>query len=434
MNEQENTLLRILQEQMAPALGCTEPIAVALGVATARKYIAGEIEKITVSVDKNIYKNGARVIIPGTRGKGLNLAAALGAIIGDSSKGMQVLEGITQEATNLAMNYIAENKVEVNLDREKSFLYIYSKVATNKGYAICVIEGEHTNVVYIEANGKIIKGQTPKLEKQANTIPKSYQDIRNYLIRDFKNFADKIEIQKVSFVNNAIEMNFELALKGLEDENNFGYKLKKALVAGHLNPEEDPMAWPVILAMSAVFERMNGRKSSVMTVAGSGNQGLTIIVPLTTIAKLKGIKKEILQRSILFTVLTTVYLKSYTGVLSPVCGAGFIASSALSGGVVYLEGGSMKQIETAIKNTIAANAGMICDGAKTSCALKVSTGVSSALINATLALNGMPSISAGDGVISKSVEETAQNIGYLVNKGMATTDNSILDILIKNNT
>lgn len=165
------------------------------------------------------------------------------------------------------------------------------------------------------------------------------------------------------------------------------------------------MFWPVILMISAVYKRMNGIKKAVMTVAGSGNQGLTITVPLTAIAKLKGVGREVLQKSVLFTSLTTVYMK----------------------------GGSLEQIETAIKNTIASNAGMICDGAKTSCALKARSGISSALTNTTLALNGMPSISAGDGIISKTVEETAQNVGYLVNKGMASTDDSILDILIKNN-
>jgi len=428
MNERENTLLRILRQQMVPALGCTEPAAVALSVATARKYVTGKIRKISVTVDKNTYKNGARVTIPGTNEKGLNFAAALGAIIGSSDKGLEVFEEISEEAVDLARNYIAQKKVEVNLDRKKDILYIYSKIITNEGYAVCIIEREHTNVVYIEANGNIIKEKGQSLTKVYSDIPKSYQMIQKYTLDDFKELADNIAAEKIDFIDNAINMNFKLAIKGLKNKNNFGYKLRKVLANSGVNPEKSTIFWPIILTMSAVYERMNGNKETVMAVAGSGNQGLTVTVPLTAMAKLKNCKKEILWRSVLFTSLITVYMKSYTGILSPVCGVGSIASPAVSGGIVYMEGGSLAQIGTAIKNTIASTAGMICDGAKTSCALKAGTGVSAAL-----ALSGtMLSIPTGDGIISQSVEGTIQNIGYLVNKGMTTTDDSIIDILVKN--
>jgi L-cysteine desulfidase len=428
MNEREDTLLRILKQQVVPALGCTEPIAVALSTAMARKFITGNIEKILVTVDKNIFKNGARVTIPGTNEKGLYIAAALGAIGGNPDRNMEVLQEISQDDVNLAKKYIQQNKVKVELDETKNMLYIHSKIITSDGYAICIIEEEHTNIVYIEVNGKIIKDKGSNQKVAHSSKQGAFSEIQTYSLKDFREFADNVQLQEVAFVGDAIGMNLQLAEKGLKNPDNWGFKLRELLLNRGIDPDKSFMHYPIVLAMSAVYERMNGTKKPAMALAGSGNQGITAVLPLIAIKRTENINDEKLIRSIILTFLITVYGKSYTGLLSPICGSGSIASSAVSGGIVYMLGGSLQQIENALQNTVASTAGMICDGAKTGCALKVATGVSAAINNALLALSGVV-VPDKDGIVSGSIEETFQNLGYLVKNGMSKVDKNIVDIL-----
>jgi len=424
----EDILLGVLKEQLVPALGCTEPVAVALCAATARKYTSGDIDRILVTVSKSIYKNGARVTIPGTHEKGLEIAASLGAVAGHQDAGMQVLQGISEDDVDLARKYVQQGKVQVKVEETRSVLYIQSRIITSNGYAVCVIENEHTNVVYLEANGKIIRGKREDERNTCSSGSDAAPAIQGYSLGDFKEFADNIDLQKIGFISDAITMNSELAERGLQNTDNWGSKFRKLLLNRGINPDKSLMHYPVVLAMSAVYERMNGAAQPAMTLTGSGNQGIGAILPLVAIKRIEDLDDEALLRSVSLACLVTIYTKSHTGVLSPICGGGSITSSAVSGGIAYMMGGSLQQIEKALQNTFASTVGMLCDGAKTSCALKVATGTSAAVSNALLALDDV-GVPGADGIISARVEGTIENLGYLVTRGMGAVDGSLIDIL-----
>jgi len=422
-NNTNNTLLDILHKQVRPALGCTEPIAVALAVATAKKYISGNIKKISVVVDKNVYKNGARVTIPGTKMIGLDYAASLGATCGNPDKGLEVLEAVSEKDIETAKKYIKENRIEVKLDREKDMLYISAKIVSLKGYAICTIENEHTNITFIETNGRIIKDN-----KIQTVVNETKNEIQNYSLKDFKKFADTVRLEDISVIKKAVEINSEIAIKGMKNKENFAYQLREVFIEEGGNPENSILDYPKILAEAGVYERMSGAKKLVMTVAGSGNQGLAATLPLIAIKKIKKFDDEKLFRAIILSCLITIYIKSFTGVLSPMCGSGVAAGSAVSGAITYMMDGTLNQIKIAVNNSIGALAGMVCDGGKRGCALKISGAVSIAVEGALLALRnaGIPD---RDGIVRKNVKETIKNLGYLNNKGMASVDNCIIDIL-----
>ena len=422
-NNMESALLAILHDQVKPALGCTEPAAVALAVATAKKYISGNIEKISVVVDKNVYKNGARVTVPGTKMIGLDSAAVLGAICGNPNKGLEVLEAISEKDVGIARGYLEQNRIEIKLDRGKIMLYISAKVVSPKGYAICTIEKEHTNITFIETNDRIIKNN-----KSQTTANETKNEIQNYSLKDFKKFADTIKLENVPIVKKAVEINSEIAMGGMKNKENFAYQLREALIKDGGNIENSIFAYPRILTEAGAYERMSGAKKPVMAVAGSGNQGLAATLPLVAIKRIKKFDNEKLFRAIILSCLITIYIKSFTGLLSPICGSGMAAGSAVSGAITYIMGGTLKQIEIAVNNSIGALAGMVCDGGKKGCALKISVAVSAAVEGALLALRNV-GIPDKDGIVWKNVEETIKNLGYLSNKGMASVDSCIIDIL-----
>lgn len=422
-------LLKIVQEQVMPALGCTEPASVALGTATARKFISGDIESIVVTVDKNVYKNGARVTIPGTKEKGLYMAASLGAIGGDPDKGLEVLKGVSRTDLTLAKALVKQGKVIVNLDNTKKALYISSKVVTSSGYSVCTIENEHTNITSIEVNDKIIKSNKEKSKTAKEQTKSSITDIQEFSLNDFKEFADSVEVKDVAFISDAIKMNLKLAQRGLKNPENWAYILDKHLSEKGINPHKSFMHYPVILAMAAVYERMDGAKEPAMALTGSGDQGLTAVLPLVAVKRIKNLSNEKLIRSILFTYLVSIYCKSYVGVLSAVCSSGSIISAALSGGILYLLGSPIEECEMATKNTLVSTAGLVCDGAKTSCALKVETGVSTALYNAILAESNV-TVPNMDGIASADVRGTVNNLSDLVNSGFKIVDEDIVKILV----
>ncbi|MEA1965643.1 MAG: L-serine ammonia-lyase, iron-sulfur-dependent, subunit alpha [Candidatus Aerophobetes bacterium] len=422
-NNIENTLLAILREQVKPALGCTEPIAVALAAATAKKYISGNIEKISVVVDKNVYKNGARVRVPGTKMTGLDSAAALGAICGNPDKGLEVLEAASEKDVEIARRYLRQKRIKVKLDREKNILYIRVKIVSPESYAICTIEKEHTNITFIETDGRIIKDN--KSQTTANEVK---NEIQNYSLKDFKKFADTVELEDAPIVKKALEINSEIGLKGMENKENFAYQLRESLIEEGENPEKSVFTYPGILAGAGVYERMSGAKKPVMIVAGSGNHGLAATLPLVAIKRIKKFDNEKLFRAIILSCLITIYIKSFTGVLSPICGAGVVAGSAVSGAITYMMGGTVNQIRIAVNNSMGTLAGMVCDGGKRGCALKISGAVSVAVEGALLALHNI-GIPDKEGIVRKDVEETIKNLGYLSKKGMSPVDTCIIDIL-----
>ncbi|KAF2957006.1 L-serine ammonia-lyase, iron-sulfur-dependent, subunit alpha [Marinitoga sp. 38H-ov] len=393
----------ILFDQVKPAYGCTEPIAVALAVATAKKYLKGELNSINIILDKNTYKNGLEVNIPGTSFVGLEVAAALSYVCGDSKYGLEVLKDINQECIDASHKYLGK----INLKVDKEFLGL--KVdCTLKGenYVNVIIEGKHDNIVHIEENGNKI------FDVHFEAGGALLNEIKKYNIDDIIEYLDKYDKDVDELLEKTIVLNTKIAEKGLKTDGNFGHVLDFE---------------PVNIVQAAVDARMSGELMPVMTVAGSGNQGLSSTLPIIKIGR--KYDDELVKKSILLSVLITIYIKSYTGLLTPICGAGTISSSGVAAGITYLKGGNSEQIKHAINNVLSTLFGLTCDGAKKSCALKSGTGTFVALQSSELALKNI-NVPCGNGIAAKDVEETIKRVGKLT-QSIKKFDEDVLDYIGK---
>ncbi|WP_129409515.1 L-cysteine desulfidase family protein [Marinitoga lauensis] len=376
----------IIFDQVKPAYGCTEPIAVALAVAIGKKYLKGDLESIKVILDKNTYKNGLEVNIPGTPFIGLEIAAALSFTCGEAKLGLEVLKYVDQECIDKSHKILG--KIKVDVDKKYTGLKV-NCILKGKNKINVIIEGTHDNIVHIEENGD------PIVDKPFEKSGTLLESIKKYSIDNLIEYIENPEKEVIELVEKAIRINTEIAEKGLKTPGNFGNILDFE---------------PVNIVQAAVDARMSGELLPVMTVAGSGNQGLSCTLPIVKIGKKYNMDK--VKKAILLSMLITIYIKSYTGVLTPICGAGSIASAGVSAGIVYLKGGNVKQIKNAINNVLSTLFGLTCDGAKKGCALKAGTGTFVALQSAELALNNA-NIPCGNGIAAEDVEETIKRIGKL---------------------
>ncbi|AEX84682.1 hypothetical protein XO10_01505 [Marinitoga sp. 1135] len=396
-------LKEILFDQVKPAYGCTEPIAVALAVAAAKKHFEGEVERIEVELDKNTYKNGLEVNIPGTPFIGLEIAAALSYTCGDASLGLEVLKNVNQKCIDESHKYLGKVKIKVNKDFNGLKV---NCVLRGKSNVQVIIEGKHDNIVHIEKDG------TPILDKPFEPGGTLLDKIKDYSIDEILDFIEDFDEDIRELLEKAIEMNTGIAERGLKNPQNFGNVLDYE---------------PVNIVQAAVDARMSGELMPVMTVAGSGNQGLSCTLPVIEIGKKYDNEKVL--KAILLSMLVTIYIKAYTGVLTPICGAGSIAPAGAAAGIVYLKGGNRDQIKNAINNVLSTLFGLTCDGAKKGCALKAGTGSFTALQSAQLALNNI-NIPCGNGIAADDVEETIKRVGILTTS-IKKFDEDVLDFIGK---
>ncbi len=429
MGEQENNIVTILRNEVVPALGCTEPVAVALAVANARKAVGGELNKIHVKVSSNIYKNGVAVGIPGIDRVGIDVAAALGAVAGRADKGLEVLEDVDERDAIRAIELVEGDIVEVEVLKRPG-VYVDCSVKSNTGNGRCVIEGGHTTIVLIEANGKTLfkndgdgKGDNDGLRAwlQGMKITQLIDVIRG------------IPLESINFMLEGRDMNLAVATKGLNEKIGMGVgystynSMKKGIISDDLNN------YAVALTAAGADVRMAGVKMAVMSSAGSGNHGITAILPVVAVAERLGVTDEKLARALALSHIVTVYIKSYTGKLSALCGCAVAAAMGASSGIAFLYGADNSQIKGAIKNIVANLTGMICDGGKVGCALKLSTAAFAALQAAALAMEGIV-VPNDNGIIDYSTEKTIQNLGRVSDPGMLETDRVILEVMADNPT
>lgn len=417
--------INLLKSEVVPALGCTEPIAVALASSRACKELNLSPEKIKVYVSANILKNGMGVGIPGTGMVGLDIAAALGAIGGNSDAMLEVLKDITQEDIENAKNFLKEDRVYVTTKDVPNKLYIEVNVSNGEHSSTVIIKDKHSNIVYIDKDGVC----TYKNEEEENTaVVEDANAYEHTTVEEIYNFAMNADFKDIEFILEGARMNKAISQEGLK--NNYGLKVGKTLLEkidkGILS--NDLQSYSMALTAAASDARMAGCMLPVMSNSGSGNQGITVMMPVVAVAEKLNVEDEKLARALVLANLIAIHIKSYLGRLSALCGC-VVASSGASCGITYLLGGNLANVNSAIKNMAGNIAGMICDGAKTGCALKVSTGVSSAIQSALLALDGIE-ISEKDGIIDKDVEKTIQNVAEIGAKGMAETDKLILNIMV----
>lgn len=431
MDKQERSIyISLLRREVVPALGCTEPIAVTLAVANAREALGAPVAQVSAMMSANIYKNGMGVGIPGTGKTGLPLAAALGVVTGDPRRGLELLENVTPEDVERAQELIASGGVEVGIAHDVEKLYVQATVHSGSGAtAQCTIRHEHSHVSEITKNGVVVYSDTPKADGDEKTAPTAETvSARDITVKGIYDFATTAPLEEIDFILETARMNSAIAREGLSREYGLqvGKKMREQVEKGLL--ADDLLVRAMTVTAAASDARMAGCTIPVMSNSGSGNQGITATLPVVVTAERVNASKEQLARALTIAHLVAIHIKGYLGRLSALCGC-VVASSGAGCGVAYLLGGGYKEICATIKNMVGNVTGMVCDGAKVGCALKVSSGVCSAMQSAFLAKEDI-CISSNDGIIDDDIERTIQNLGRVGCDGMVQTDDLLLDIMI----
>ncbi len=429
----------LLKLEVAPALGCTEPTAIALASAAAASLIKDKnsIEKIDITVDPNIYKNGLAVSIPGAKGNsGLDLAAALGAFGGDPTLKLEVLNPIDDDILNIAKKFVNDKKVTVSLYDKVGKIHIHTRIETNNNeIAEAIIEELHDNIVSMKLNGEEVKNELITERKADNKDSSPLSELEEWLkereLEELIKLLDELDDEDYQFLKEGVEYNLKLSEYGLIHGPGLGVGSTLERLVKERLLKKDMVLHAKIITSAAADARMSGVKLPAMSSAGSGNHGLTAILPIWAVKDYINCNSEkTVLKSIALSHVITAYIKAFTGRLSAVCGCSIAAGAGATAGITYLMGGNLKHIANAIKNLIEDLAGVICDGAKASCAFKLSTAAGSAVNSALFALHGID-VKSTDGIIGKTPEQTMKNVGRLSTQGMIETDRTILDIMIK---
>jgi L-cysteine desulfidase len=419
-NEQ---LLCILKEEFVPALGCTEPIACALACAKCAETLGHSPDSIEVLVSGNIFKNGMGAGIPGTGMYGLPIAAALGAICGKTEYGLEVLKDITEKNLPLGKQMLENESVSIKIkDNAPDKLYVEATCKYQNEYAKVIILHSHTNIVKIDKNGETI------FEKEIcndNTSRKTRPELS---VKRICKYIDEVKFEDIKFLLEGVKMNTEISEDGLTNKYGLqvGKTLKDHIKSGLLG--EDLLNLCLSRTTAASDARMDGCPRPVMTNSGSGNQGITVYMPIVAVAQYLKKDEETLARAIAMSNLMAAHIHKYMGHLSALCGV-IISGMGAGTGITYLLGGDYDKIVNTIKTMGSNITGMMCDGAKQGCALKVYTAVSAAVQASLSSMQGI--VCRNDGIIVQDIEETIRNIGLIGSDGMAETDKMILDIMRK---
>ncbi|MCR1973052.1 L-serine ammonia-lyase, iron-sulfur-dependent, subunit alpha [Clostridium sporogenes] len=419
-------LLELIKDETKPAIGCTEPVAVAFTVATGKKYMQDEILKIDLKVSKNILKNGKSVTIPNTEICGLDIAGALGEICGDPEEGLFVFRNVNNEYLDKAKEMIKNKVVTLNPIEDTDPVFVEATLKGEKDEVVAILRGGHTNIEQVIVNGKIVFEKDNKNKKDN----KDCDFIKKLSLKDIRQITEDISIEKLDFIMDGIEMNKEAAMEGLKRQKGLtlGSSLLKLQEEGKIGKDSATIAR--ILTAAGSDLRMGGGMCPIMTSGGSGNQGLCVILPINVVAEDIKAPKERLQRAVFFGHAVNNFVKKYTGKLSAICGCAIAAGIGATAGIAWLLGGKDKEIEGAILNMLANLTGMVCDGAKGSCAIKLSTSASEAVISAYLALNDII-VPNNTGIIGNTVEDTINNLGMLCKDGFYKADDVMLSIACK---
>jgi len=425
LEERQEKLLAMLKKGITPATGCTEPIAVAYGVASAREQVKGNLVSIQVKVDSNIYKNGLMVTIPGTSEKGLIAAAAFGFIAGDAQKGLMVIEGISEEDIKKAKNLIKQDRIKLDLQREVAGLDIEIILLTDREKARVKILDNHLNIVNIEKTD--LNNSFMPFKRKTGKSNHTNHFIQEYSLEDFLRFSNEIPLDKLIFLEEGIKMNLRIAQEGLTIQYGVGLKLEELIKEGSM--ADSSISRAQVLCAAASEARMSGSRLPVMSTVGSGNHGIIVFLTNYAVAEKKNLPKEKLIRALTFSNLITYFIKSYTGTLSAMCGCGVAAGIGASSGIVYLLGGKKKQILGALYNMVGSISGMICDGAKDGCAFKLALAAGWTVQSALLSMKDAI-IHNTDGIVDPDFKQLFKNLGHVCDPGMIATDQAILDVML----
>ncbi|MBI9088934.1 MAG: serine dehydratase subunit alpha family protein [Desulfobacterium sp.] len=429
------TVKDILRLEVAPALGCTEPTAIALGAAAAASLLPGQgaVDRMETWLDPNIFKNGLGVSIPGTGGlSGLDLATALGALAGDPGLRMEVLQPVTRKDVNKALALVDQGRVRVNLMADHKGLYVKTRIAAGNDIAESVIQGLHDNIVSLSLNGEIVKKNallSPGSGQGGNSIFDLECWLKDLSMERILSLVNDLDTEDLAFIRTGIDMNMALARYGLAHKSGLAVGATLELLAEKGLMARDMIHAARVLTSAAADARMAGAALPAMSSAGSGNHGLTAILPVKAVADHLGAGDEELLRAVGLSHVVTAWVKSHTGRLAAICACSVAAGAGAAAAIAQLLKGDGNQIGGAVENIIEDLAGVICDGAKNACALKLDTAAATAVRSALFAVNGL-TVKMTDGIVGGSAQKTIQNVGILSSQGMVATDRTILKIMM----
>ena len=415
--------LEILREELVPALGCTEPIALAFAAAKAREVLGEFPEQMAVHCSGNIIKNVKSVTVPNSGGMhGIEAAALLGLVGGDAGRELEVLVKVTDEDIAKAKELLEKGFCTCFLEEGVEKLYIRVNLTGHTHEAEVVIADKHTRIVHIEKDKKVLFHLDTEEKEQGVHADKSLLNIRDIL-----DFAQQVKLEDIRYIiGRQIEMNTAISEEGLK--NHYGAEVGRTLLKNYGN---DVKVRARARAAAGSDARMNGCSLPVVINSGSGNQGLTASLPVIEYAQELGIERETLHRALLLSNLLTIHLKTGIGCLSAYCGA-VSAGCAAGAAVAWLHGGDLSAVAHTLVNSLAILSGMVCDGAKPSCAAKIACAVDSGILGWQMYRNGKQ-FYGGDGIVTKGVENTIANVSRMGREGMRETDREIIHIMLENN-
>lgn len=422
-NTTKSQIISLIHQEVIPAIGCTEPVAVALAAAKAAEVLGHRPEKIEVLLSANILKNAMGVGIPGTGMVGLPIAVALGTLIGKSAYELEVLRDITPEALEAGKAMIDNKIIHIALKENVDKLYIEVICTAGEETSKVIICHEHTHIIYVEKNGVVLAD----LRKEISGDTVCHEEELKLSFSTVYEFAIEMPLDEIRFILETAELNKNAAQASIK--GHYGHTVSKTISGEYGRKYMGDSAYTHMLTMTAAAcdARMDGAMIPVMSNSGSGNQGIAATLPVLSFAEDINCTEEQLIRALTLSHLMVIYIKQSLGRLSALCGC-VVAATGSSCGITYLMGGSKTQISFAIKNMIGNITGMICDGAKPSCALKVSSGVSTAMISALMAMENKV-VTPVEGIIDEDVDKCISNLTAIGSRGMEETDKLVLDIM-----
>ncbi|MCR1899740.1 L-serine ammonia-lyase, iron-sulfur-dependent, subunit alpha [Irregularibacter muris] len=422
MNTEE--IVNLLKEEVVPAIGCTEPVAIALASAYAHHSLEGKIKRIKLSLSSNVYKNAKAVGIPGTHHTGIETALALGICIQEPAFDLTILSPLTDEDIEMAMNLQREVPIEVEILYDSPSVYIEVGITTDREDSKAIIAERHTNLVFLERSSQVI------IDRKSNTKRnmKNSKSLAKYPLKELIGKILEAPYSSLEFLLEGISLNMTMAEAGLKMEKgmNLGKSWEKIVEKGFWG--KDLNSKITLYTSAACDARMAGVRLPVMSSSGSGNNGIISIIPISIVAEhLKSGKEKVVQ-ALAISHMVNTYIKEYIGRLSPICGCGVSAGAGAGAGIVHLLEGGMEDIERAIINVISGLAGMICDGGKVGCALKLSASAGMAWQGALLAKEGVK-VPEGNGIVASSLQKTLENLGKISQEGMFNVDKSVISAM-----
>ena len=416
-------LTKLIFDDMKPALGVTEPGAIAFAASKARSYTKGEIEEISVEMNSGMYKNAFTCGIPNSDEVGNIFSAALGVVAGNPEKGLESLADVTEKDNETAGKLVKEGKVKVKLSGISSDIFIEATVKTKSDICIVTIKNSHTNIVRITLNGEIIFEKEEKdKESEVEEIPL----IHKYTLKDLVSYVKNVDIKEIEFIKKAFDVNMELFNEGLKSrKSTFIHQLFK--MNGEKIFSDNVLSTAQLLCNGAIEARVIGLDKPAMSITGSGAHGIIAVMPLLAEQKVKNISEEILLRAAALSYLVCMYIKEYSGRLSAFCGCGIAAGTGMACGLVFMRNGSVEEMGHTINNMASSITGMICDGGNQGCTMKGVAATDAAFRSAEFAMNGVYIYNV-HGINGNVPEETMRNMGLIASPGMIGTEKTIVEI------